>query len=188
MPRLPRDRAWALWLALTCACAAPAPPLERSARFPHAWYGTWSGPVQGYDPAGPRETFLMRYELGPGERPGRSRWTIVYEDGAQRQVRPYELVELDAAAGRYAIDEGDGLLLESRLLGDVLYTSFEIGGTRLLVREERGVDPTGAETLTVEFVTAPDTPERTTDTEPPAHSFPVRHVQRATLRRVPPAD
>lgn len=175
----------ALPLAASCAAPAPeeaAPPAAPS--FPDGWYGTWEGRAQGWGPDGPRETFTMRYELGPTEVPGRHRWAIIYTDGERRDVREYELVEQDAAAGAYAVDEHDGMLLEARLLGGALYTRFDIGGVRLLVRDELVGVGTPDEAITVEFITGPAEAGRVTETEPSAASFPARHVQRARLRRV----
>lgn len=168
-----------LALAGVAACASPAEPTRAAADFPRSWYGSWEGTAQGWGPAGPRETFRMRYEFGPTDVPGRHQWRIVYGEGERLDVRDYQLVEQDPGAGSFAVDEGGGMLLEARYLGGVLYTRFDIGGTRLLVRDEL-VD--GA--IQVEFVTGPAAPARTTATDPPAGSFPVRHVQRARLARV----
>lgn len=174
-------------LLCAAACGAPAAqptPSDQALAFPRSWYGTWEGAAQGWGPDGARERFTMRYELGPTAVPGRHRWCIVYGDGERRDVREYELVDSDAAAGAYLIDEHDGMLLEARLLGGALYTRFDIGGVLLAVRDELVVDGAGNEAITVEFVTGPDTPARSTQTEPAARSFPARHVQRARLSRI----
>ena len=179
-------RAPTLCLAALAAlgCASSPTPTPAPPAFPQAWYGTWLGTAQGWGPDGPRETFTMRYELGPTDVAGRHQWRIVYSDGERRDVRDYELVESDAANGEFVVDEHDGVLLEARLLGGALYTRFDIGGVRLSVRDELVRDGADGPAILVEFVTGPDAPSRSTATDPAASSFPARHVQRARLRRV----
>lgn len=172
------------WAAACASAEAVAPAAEG---FPRAWYGTWEGTAQGWGPDGPRETFTMRYEIGPTAAPGRHQWRIVYTDGERRDVRDYELVESDAARGEFVVDEHDGMELEARLIGGALYTCFDIGGVRLSVRDELVGRGTEAEAIHVEFVTGPSEPLRSTATEPSASSFPARHVQRARLARISPA-
>jgi hypothetical protein len=174
----------ALGLLACAACAAVEVPAPPAADFPDAWYGTWEGTAQGWGPDGPRETFTMRYEIGPTAVPGRHQWRIVYRDGERCDVRDHELVESDAARGEFVVDEHGGMELEARLIGEVLYTRFDIGGVRLSVRDELVGRGTDAQAILVEFVTGPSEPLRSTATEPSASSFPARHVQRARLERI----
>ena len=51
----------------------------------------------------------MELLVEPTEIPGRWTWTVIYDGTAGRQVRPYFLVEQDAAKGTFVIDEGNAL-------------------------------------------------------------------------------
>ncbi|MEZ5980548.1 MAG: hypothetical protein R3F34_20375, partial [Planctomycetota bacterium] len=110
--------------------------------FPARWLGTWRGEVEVLAREAPRPGFDMELEVARTDDPARYTWRTTYgtgDDGV-RDVRDYELVVRDASRGAYAIDEGNGIVLEATLLGGVLTTWFEIetdaGTTRLLVREE----------------------------------------------------
>jgi hypothetical protein len=73
-------------------------------------------------------------ELVVGERTGdRLPWTVIYAGAAGRQERKYELVVRDAAKGRYAIDEKQGIVIEMASLGEGLYGHFEVEGMQLSV-------------------------------------------------------
>jgi hypothetical protein len=71
--------------------------------FPADWTGRWTGALAtlGDSKLAP---VTMTLEIEP-IADGRWSWTIIYEGEFGRQVRPYELVAVDAAAGQFVIDE-----------------------------------------------------------------------------------
>jgi hypothetical protein len=129
--------------------------------FPHDWVGTWQGTLTStaYRVSGekradaPEISIQMTLEVAPTSDPSRWTWTITYEGDQGKQVRPYELVlrsEAESTAAsraapadaralsrsRFAIDEKNGIVIPVHFADDVLWSSFEVLGTRIDVREE----------------------------------------------------
>ena len=97
--------------APTPAAAAPTTPAPIP--LPTAWHGTWRGPCTATFLAGrPPVNFTMQLRVEPADQPDRLTWEITYDADAGKQVRPYELVAVDSAAGRYAIDEKNGIVID----------------------------------------------------------------------------
>lgn len=165
-------------VATAAASAATLSCTRAPSRFPDDWIGSWRGALVVPAPSGAPQEVVMELVVARTDDPARFAWTIVYDGAAGRQVRAYELVARDAATGRYAIDERNGIVLEARYLEDALYSWFSIAGSNILVREEL-VD--GA--ISVEFVTALDRDTQTTGTGGEVRSLVPVSVQRATLRR-----
>ena len=158
-----------------------------SARFPDDWVGTWRGallvPAGGSAGAGAPEEVTMELVIARTDDPMRFAWTIVYDGAAGRQVRAYELLTRDAASGRYATDERNGIVLEARYLEGALYSWFSIQGSNILVRESLVREPFATDAISVEFVTALDRDTQTTGPAGEVRSLVPVSVQRATLRR-----
>jgi len=153
--------------------------------FPNDWLGSWSGEVTPHSAAGAGERFGMRLDIARTDDPARFDWTITYSGSAGTQVRAYSLLVRDAAAGRYAIDERNGIVLEQQLIGGAMYAWFDIGGMRLCVREQLVAGRrAGDDRIEVEIATARDGDAVTTGAGGEASSRPVLSVQRATLRRL----
>lgn len=129
--------------------------------FPHDWVGTWHGTLTStaYRVSGvkredaPEIRIEMTLEIAPTSDPQRWSWTITYDGDAGKQVRPYELVIRDERAAaaastasptdppalsrsRFAIDEKNSIVIPVQFADDVLWSSFEVLGTRVDVREE----------------------------------------------------
>jgi hypothetical protein len=111
--------------ATSAAIVAPA--------FPAHWCGRWTGTLTplGDSKVGP---VTMTLEIAPAAD-GRWSWTIIYDGAAGRQVRPYELVAVDAAAGRFAIDEKNGIVIPISFFEGTIYSTFEVMDTRVELRE-----------------------------------------------------
>ncbi|MBI1850059.1 MAG: hypothetical protein HYR85_06920 [Planctomycetes bacterium] len=126
----------------------------------------------------------MQLEIARTPDPTRYTWTITYDGNAGRQVRPYELVVRDAAHGVFATDEKNGVVLEARLIGGALYTEFDVGDARLLLREMLQGHGTLDESISFEFVVASRRAVDPSGDPAMVTSVPPNTVQRATLRRV----
>ena len=111
-------------------------------------------------------------------------WTIVYEGGGKRQVRPYEIHPVDAKTGHYRVDEKNSIVLDAYLVGPALHSRFEVGTSVIDVRyamRDGAID--------VVLTTYGKAPVSTTGGEgrvSPVHAYPLLAVQTATLRRVEP--
>ncbi len=172
-------------LACAVGCAnvetEPAPPAP--AVFPDDWVGQWAGECRLLGPEGERMRFRMELEIGPMHK-GRGSWRVTYGEGEDAQVRPYELLTVDAAAGHYAIDEHNGIVLDSYVRGGAFYSAFSMQGNLLLARYECVGDD-----LHVEIATVDEQAER--ENELPrmtVKAFPMKAVQRGVLRRVTTAS
>ncbi len=153
------------------------------ARFPDDWLGSWAGEVTPYSANGANDRFGMRLDIARTDDPSRFDWTITYSGSAGTQVRAYSLLVRDVASGRYAIDERNGTVLEQQLLGDALYSWFDVAGTRLCVRE-RLVRASGGEHIEVEIASARDRDATATGSNGDVSCRPLVSVQRARLERV----
>lgn len=173
------------------AVPAPAPgsPVAPVAAFPASWRGHWKGPARLVGETGTRRSFQMELLVEPTEIPGRWTWTVIYDGTAGRQVRPYFLVEQDAAKGTFVIDEGNGILLGAQLLDGSLFGQFAVGTSRITTRDRLEAPGTADERLEVELVTTIEDEVSLSGGSggvPPVRSWPVRSLQTATLRRAAP--
>ena len=166
-------------LAAPITHAVQADPTAVSA-FPGAWFGTWRGPMTTGVPGGELQALEMELVIAPTDDHARFTWTIVYIDG-ERHERPYTLVTVDAGAGKYAIDEHNGIILDAFLVGDGLYSQFAMGATSLTASYRLE-----GERLVVELVTTTGDRIAVTGGEngvPEIKMAPVTAVQRAALTR-----
>lgn len=156
------------------------------ASFPQTWAGHWKGDAELVRAGGANIAFKMELIVKPTDDPARWTWTIVYDGAAGRQERAYELVVKDAATGSFQIDERNGIVLEARLLGGTLYSTFEVQGTRLHTRERIEDAGTDRARLIVEITTwqAAVAQETGGGDAPPVQTWAVSSLQRATLRPV----
>jgi hypothetical protein len=123
------------------------------------------------------------------DEPGRLRWALHYGAGAQAQTRDYRLEAVDVAAGRYRIDERNGIVLDARLVDDELVSVFAAGGQTLVVRY-RAV-PDGLQFALESFAADAAVPAGSAGDGAEAAvavtSWPEFARQRALLRRLPAA-
>ena len=136
------------WWFVFAACAAAPPPTAAApavvpADVPPAlrpFLGEHRGLLQMFPDRG-RPPVAMGLDVVPidGE-PGRLRWVLRYGDGDRQQVRDYRLLVDDADAGRYRIDEQNGIVLDAWLHGGELISVFAAGGQTLVVRYQAVAD------------------------------------------------
>lgn len=166
--------------AMLAAAALALMPVM--AAGPADWAGTWSGECVLTPPHEGLARFPASLTIGLTDDPKRLRWMLVYETG-RRDVRNYELVTVDAAAGRYVVDEKNGLKLEAGFADGVLYAPFTIGQA-LIVASYR-IDADGA--MRADMPSFANVPSSTTCLEANADtcaaSFPLQGTQHCTLKK-----
>lgn len=160
--------------------------VPRAAPLPAEWIGRWAGPVELLGADGASPAFAMELHIEPIAGEDECSWTIVYEGAAGRQVRPYHLVARDAAAGRFAIDERNGIVLPARLIGSTLHSEFAVGTARIAVRYElvnAGIEEAA---IRVEMITTREEGVEQTGggSVPDVRGWTPQSVQRGLLRRV----
>ncbi len=162
-------------------CATVGSPLDQTGPFPASWTGVWRGPIVTASPKGTRRTFDMELHILPIAGASRYRWTIVYISENGRQERPYELVEIDRSRGHFQVDEKNGILIDSFLIGDSLHVQFAVQGSLITIRYlRRGTD------ILFELVTTQmNKPQKTGGVGkiPVVENYPLVVVQRAVLVR-----
>ncbi|MEQ1605228.1 MAG: prolyl oligopeptidase family serine peptidase [Pyrinomonadaceae bacterium] len=141
-----------------------------------AWEGKWTGKLTNL-PAKPDAAAVeVTREIGafPAADNTCTMWKTTYsEAGVVKQVKDYKLCRGMGAADLY-IDEGNGVKLPAKLLGDALVSPFKFDNTLLISTVRlRG------EVLEEEIVTVDDKPA-TTGVQPML----AKGIQRLELRRV----
>lgn len=157
--------------ALTVVLAAAIAPMQA----PPSFTGTWKGTLINLPlkPEVPRVDVTM--EIGPMPEVDHActPWKTTYSQaGVVKQVKDYQLCR-GAGANDLVIDEGDGVKLTARWVGDVLVSPFKYGNL-LLMTETR----VRGDVLEEEILTVDDRPA----TEGIVPLTP-RSLQRLTLRR-----
>lgn len=173
-----------LVLGVAAACHVPTPRASVGApsAFPGAWEGTWHGELEVLAASGAQPGATVELVIAPTDDPRRWTWRTTYDGAAGRVVKDYALLVRDAARGEFAFDEGEQVELESRYLGGVLYTWFDVGDARLIARETLIAPGTGDERFTFELLSAPNAPVATL-ANGTIMSFGPTVLQRATLKR-----
>lgn len=128
----------ALFLAATLVPAQP-PKTEELPVLPEVWYGSWAGTLRITKEKGETEDVAMGMDIRPAPG-GKYTFRITYGDGAKKQVRDYELVPKPGKPGKFEVDEKNGIRLECRLVGNALYTLFQVGDALIQSRYERAGD------------------------------------------------
>lgn len=161
-------------------------PKPAAPGFPESWAGHWVGEATLNTPKGVTMRFTMELKITKTEDPSTYGWTIIYDDGKNRQERPYQLVVKDAAKGAYEIDEKNGIVLPCTMIGGSLYSAFDLEGVRLVSRDRLVGDAIETEIVTMSTKQLVATGGKADDPEarvPPVTGVPVVSVQRAVLRQ-----
>ena len=170
-----------LCLPLLLLGAAPTTQPDVARSFPADWVGNWRGPCTSVPVNGKPLSFVMELNIAATDDPARFKWEIVYVEGEKRQVRPYELLVVDAGAGTYVIDEKNSIKLESTYVDGALYSQFDVMSARVT-----GSYRLNGDRIVVELVTTDaKKPQQTggVGQTPPVTTYPTRAVQRAVLMR-----
>lgn len=143
--------------------------------------GRWIGSCDIWIPgrAEPVQSVGIERITEATEDPSTFTWTLIYKTPAGDQVRPYIMSADPARPGRYLLDEG-GLYLSHYLIGDVLYSDFDVPGARLLARDE-----IRRNRYDFEIQVSATTPELTNDLGGGflVNAYRMNSIQRCSLRR-----
>lgn len=147
------------------------------ARAAGRWIGSCDIWIPGRDE--PVQTVGIERITEPTEDPATYTWTLIYKTPAGDQVRPYIMSADPARPGRYVLDEG-GLYLSHYLIGDVLYSDFDVPGARLLARDEIRHNR-----YDFEIQVSATTPELTNDLGEGflVNAYRMNSIQRCSMRR-----
>ncbi|MFM2269032.1 MAG: hypothetical protein RL757_2473, partial [Bacteroidota bacterium] len=120
--------------------AQNAPDSVRKDSFPLAWVGNWAGTLEITNAKGIAQRVPMELIIEKTDSSQRFRWAIVYGEDKKTGLRDYYLDIIDPKKGLYIVDEGNGIRLESYLLGNKLMASYVVEGNAMTVTEEKNGD------------------------------------------------
>jgi len=149
--------------------------------FPHEYFGVYRGDLLIETPGSEKRSIPMEIHLLPADTSGRYNFQIYYDEGENQSVRNYHLLAVDMNKGAFLIDENNGIFMDASVVGNCLYSSFQIEGTLLQVRECFHKKHMEYELLVID-----GTQERTTFSDPEeieVRSYPVISRQSARLKR-----
>jgi hypothetical protein len=98
--------------------------------FPDDYFGIYKGTLNINSSAGP-SAYPMEFHLQPADSIGKYHYTLVYGEGSMRQERKYTLLAIDETRGEYMVDENNGILLDDKVIGNRMYSIFEVNGALL---------------------------------------------------------
>lgn len=97
--------------------------------FPATWVGRWEGRCKI------PTTLVMGLRIAPIAGTTKHTWEVTYkQDGTPPQVRAYELLTVDAARGHYAVDEKNGIVIDSYFTHDILRSLFSVSSRVIAFR------------------------------------------------------
>ncbi|CAN5120931.1 hypothetical protein BH11PLA2_BH11PLA2_16980 [soil metagenome] len=112
--------------------AVPTLAAEPKNELPAAWHGIWTGKLE----LPKDQTVTMELVIEPIKDTRKLRWQITYGEGGKASIRKYELVPDDFVAGRFLLDEKNGILLDMKFAKGVMHSQFEVSGSLLTARYE----------------------------------------------------
>jgi len=94
--------------------------------IPGDWLGDWYGILEIKNPKGHIYQINMELHLAKTDTPTKWNYTIVYDDGIERDERKYSLLKKDSILGLYEIDENNGILINEVQMGNRMFQRFEV--------------------------------------------------------------
>lgn len=164
--------------AITIGMLFAFAPISVWAQGLAAWEGTFSGPCTNLRAGATTSTVDFRMERFIAKIPGSDRyeWRSTYNGGEPGSGKNYQLIPVQPAAGRYQIDEGGGVRIDSYLSGQTMYSHFEVGNVQISTIERLEGDRLTTELLS--FENSALTPNA------PVKSFRFQVNQRCVLQRL----
>ena len=153
---------------------------EKIYKFPEEWVGDWEGQLSIYNAKGKTTETYMGLRLLPLGY-DKYAFVITYGEGEEKQERIYEIYPKDTEVGHYMVDEKNFIVLDNFLLGNTLYSRFDVMDNLLLTSYERGNG-----TITFEVVFGNVEPISQTggvDSIPKVNSYKIGVAQKAILKR-----
>lgn len=94
--------------------------------IPNDWLGDWYGILEIKNPKGNTYSINMELHLSKTDSANRWQYTIVYDDGKNKDERKYFLIKKDSLPGLYEIDENNGIIINEVQIGNRMFQRFEV--------------------------------------------------------------
>jgi hypothetical protein len=157
-------------ILLTAAYLTPAQGIKD-------FEGHWSGSLFSCNGKTSINFTLMRLIIEPADTAGVWTYKMIY---SSKDVRNYKLRTINAENNKYAIDEGNGIILNQDLFENKFFSCFETGNSLLMITLEKTENG-----LVFETCSMPTNNKKTsgqgTKESPFVYSYPVISHQRAFL-------
>lgn len=144
-------------------------------KFPEDYFGIYKGDLHIVSSRG-EQTIQMEFHLQATDSVGNYKYVLVYIADGNRQERHYNLI--DKGEGKYVVDENNGILLDAALIGNTLYSMFEVQGNILTTTETFFEDKMWFE---ITFSSKEQKKETGVEEGVNVYSYPVTTVQKAVL-------
>lgn len=118
------------WLPIL-STAQKATPSDNKNVFPNSFIGNWKGKLQWIVAGKPVQSFTMQLSIQPTDTADQFTWQIIYGDSG-KDNRPYILKPIDTAKGHWIVDEKDGIVLDSYVLGNCIQGAFTVLGNTIV--------------------------------------------------------
>lgn len=115
-----------------CLIALPffAAAQENSPTFPDSYFGIYKGDLEIFTERG-NYKIPMEFHMLPTDSLKTYTYTLVYGADAERQERRYSLIETNGTNGKYIVDEHNGIVLDNKVIGNKMFSLFEVQGNLL---------------------------------------------------------
>ena len=160
------------------------PAIAYPNKLPAEWFGDWTGTLI-IPNAKAQQEVAMELHIHPIKGEQAYQWQIVYGAGDKKNVRNYKLIPQSDKPGVFVMDEVNGILLDCRLMGMVMFSQFKVGDVLLTTREELRDGKLFTEIITSRFGSPRITGDKGKENE--VHSYPLQSIQYATLTKQKPA-
>ncbi len=160
------------------------PAAAQTNQLPPDWFGDWAGTLV-IPNANAQQEVPMELHIHPLKGERAYQWQIVYGAGDKKNVRNYKLIPQSDKPGTFVMDEVNGILLDCRLMGNVMFSQFKVGDVLLTSREELRDGKLFTEIITSGFGSPRVTGDKGKENE--VHSYPLQSIQYATLTKQKPA-
>ena len=145
--------------------------------FPQDYFGIYKGDLHITNSRGD-QTIQMEFHLQATDSVGNYKYVLVYIADGSRQERHYNLI--DKGNGKFVVDENNGILLDVTLVGNKLYSMFEVQGNVLTTTETFYKDKMLFE---ITFSSKEQKKETGIEGGVKVYSYPVMTVQKALLHK-----
>ena len=159
-----------IFYLLLCAYLLPA-------QSPKDFEGKWKGDLYAFSGKASRKIADMKLEITPTDTAGVWNYIMTY---SPKDIRNYKLRTIDSQKNKYAVDEGNDIILTQDLFCTKFVSCFETGGSLLVItleKKENGL------LFEVNSLSVKDKKKsgRGSDESPFVYSYPVAGFQRALL-------
>ncbi len=155
-------------------------PTSKPNELPPEWIGDWAGTLMIPTAKTPQEV-RMELHIHPLKNERGYQWQIVYGSGDKKNIRDYKLIPQADKPRVFVLDENNGILLDCRLMGNVMFSQFKVGDVLLTSREELRDGKLFTEIITSRFGSPRMTGDKGKESE--VHSYPLQSIQYATLTK-----